>query len=173
MRPSGTTRLLMTAVCGFFVAGLIYTIVDAMQGELEWTTMNLILVPLLGVVSLSTVVGAAAAWTNRVWVDYDRRELRQVELFRTHVRSLDPPATARLTFRAAALGSSVSPTWAVVFEEPGRPRMRVSTPWVRDIGEVLLLLQPVVAANPDLPADDYTRRSIAAPANLRLPSSDA
>lgn len=169
LTPALPTRLLLTAVYGAFLAGGAVFLSGVVSGETAWTTTVKIGVPLVVLVVVGCLVGLVAVWTNRVWVDHDRNELHQFVVLRTAKRTLDPPGTVRLSYTPTAIGSTVSPTWKVLFSEPGQPTMSVSTPWVTDIADVLRILQPALERNPDLPEDDYTREAIEHPDRLRRP----
>ena len=57
-------------------------------------------------------------------------------------------------------------------QRSGDVTMRINPPWVQNINDVLALLQPSLAANPDLAADDYTRRYLENPAAELRPMAD-
>ncbi|MCW2792168.1 MAG: hypothetical protein JWO76_1266 [Nocardioides sp.] len=172
-------RWAFTAGAAFFTAGLIWNVTRWVQGELDWTLLTMIGVPLLAVIAVGTAVGAVAAWTHRVWVDsrsrssgaapYDRNELHQATAFGDSAYSLDAPGAVRISYTAPTPGSTVTGTWKVKVSPPSGRGLTVSTPWVPSIRSVLEVLHPALARNAELGADHYTRRALASPGESLTP----
>ncbi|MCR6033494.1 hypothetical protein GGQ22_18950 [Nocardioides sp. zg-579] len=168
LTPAPPVRVAFTLVGAFFGAALVWAVTSIATGDLEWTTTNIIAVPLVVLFGVASLAGVVQAWTSKVWVDHDRDELHQVLFGRDVAMTLQAPTTARLDYRRQALGSTVSGTWKVVVTHPDR-QLTLNTPYVRDIADVLRILRPALARNPDLPADDYTRRALADPSAPLVP----
>ncbi|GAB3769273.1 hypothetical protein FB382_002504 [Nocardioides ginsengisegetis] len=169
LTPAPAMKVLFSLVAVFFCGGLLQNLPRILHGDLEWTLVWKIGFPILVIAALASVVGAVAAFTNKVWIDYDRNEIHQYVVLRDVAISLDEPTTVELGYTRQAVGSTVSGTWRVVVRQPGRTAMGVSTPWVRDIADVLRILQPALARNPRLAADEHTRAAIEDPGNLTPP----
>ncbi|MEV7428568.1 hypothetical protein AB0N29_03040 [Nocardioides sp. NPDC092400] len=168
LTPALPVRVAFTLVGAFFGAALLWAVVKIATGELEWTTTNIVAVPLVVLFGVASVAGVVQAWTAKVWVDHDRDELHQVIFGKDVAMTLQSPTTARLDYRRQAMGSTVSGTWKVVVTHPDR-QLTVNTPYVRDIADVLRILRPALGRNPDLPADDYTRRALQDPDAALVP----
>lgn len=162
-------RAAFTLAALFFVAGLVVNVRGMVAGDYAWTTTQKIGVPLLVLCVVGTVTGALAAWTTKVWYDAQRNEIHQVVLFSDVARSLEPPTTVRFDYTAPAPGSTVTGTWTVLVEHPEQPTLKVATPFVGDVSDVARLLQPALARNPALAADDATRRAIEDPSVISAP----
>ncbi|MGN0065721.1 MAG: hypothetical protein ACI379_15905 [Nocardioides sp.] len=162
-------RLLFTATALFFTAGLVWNVQRMVAGTFEWTTTYVIGIPLLVVIVLGGVVGAAAAWTSRVWVD-GAGVLHQRTLRADVTRVLAPPTTVRFVQTLPARGSTLMGTWTLHVVAPGEPVLKISTPYVGDISDLARLLQPALAAHPELAADEVSRQAIEEPASLRSPT---
>ncbi|MDN4172759.1 hypothetical protein QWY28_07395 [Nocardioides sp. SOB77] len=163
LTPALPVRVAATLVGALFGAALVWALAQVATGDLEWTTTNVIGFPLVVLIGVASVAGVVQAWTAKVWVDHDRDELHQVVFGKDVAMTLLPPTTARLDHKGAAVGSTVSGTWKVVVTHPDR-QLTVNTPYVRDIADVLRILQPALERNPGLPADEVTRRALADPA---------
>jgi hypothetical protein len=169
LSPAPAMRVVFGVVALFFCGGFGYNLARWSQGSIEWTPAWRLGMPVMGVLAIATLVGAVSAWRNKVWIDHDRNELHQYVVLRDVCVSLDAPTTVELGYTPPALGSTVTGTWKVVVARPGTVAMSISTPWVRDIADVLRILQPSLARNPDLPADEHTRSCIEDPADLTPP----
>lgn len=168
LTPTLPVKVAFTLVGALFGAALVWLVARVATGGLPWTTTNVVAAPLVVLLGVVSVAGVVQAWTAKVWVDHDRDELHQVLFGKDVAMTLRAPTTARLDHRRQAVGSTVSGTWKVVVTHPDR-RLTVNTPYVRDIADVLRILQPVLARNPDLPADDHTRRALQDPGAPLVP----
>ncbi|HWT94397.1 MAG TPA: hypothetical protein VN238_15465 [Solirubrobacteraceae bacterium] len=154
-------RGLMSLVAVFFTAGFVVGLVG--YDHPWWLRV------LVGVLAAVCVLGAAAAFTERTWVEADPvtgcRRIHARVLWRHDVLELVPGSSLALTSKGAALGSTVSGTWTLAVKTPDAPlARRFSTPWVPDIALLLAHLAPAVEADPALAADDRTREAVLAAA---------
>ncbi|GGU24405.1 hypothetical protein [Nocardioides albus] len=172
LTPNPAIRVVFGGLALFVWAGAVGVVRPLVTGEQGWTLTTMIGVPILVVMCIGTAFGVIASWTNTVRVDRDANEIHQRAGWVTHKISLAAPTTVRLTHTPVAFGSTVSPTWTVVVQRAGEVTMRINTPWVRNINDVLALLRPFLETNPDLPADDFTRRYLEHPEAELRPSSD-
>lgn len=172
LTPNPAVRAVFGGLALFVWGGAVGVVRPLVTGEQEWTLTTMIGVPILVVMCIGTAFGAIASWTNKVWIDRDSNEIRQRAGWVTHKVSLAAPTTVRLKHTPVAFGSTVSPTWTVLVQRSGDVTMRISTPWVQNINDVLALLRPSLESNPDLPADEYTRRYLEHPETELRPLSD-
>lgn len=168
LTPHPALRVVFGGVALFVWAGAVGVVRSLVTGEQGWTVTTTIGVPILVVMCIGTAVGVIASWTNKVRIDREANEILQTAGWVTHTVSLAAPTTVRLKHKPVAFGSTASPTWTVLVQRPGEVTMRISTPWVRNIGDVLALLGPSLESNPELAADDCTRKYLEHPeAELR------
>ncbi|MBB6626646.1 hypothetical protein H5V45_04850 [Nocardioides sp. KIGAM211] len=167
LAPLPVMKPIFGVVAGLFTLALLYQPVYWLRGEVEWGWAYAAQLAALVLIAAATIVGAAAAWTNRTWVDTTDNTLHQRFVGREQVISLDEPTTAELTYKPPSFNASLSGTWKVLVRRQGELTMSVSTPWVADITDVLRILQPSLARNPGLPKDDRTREALA---SLTTPS---
>lgn len=172
LTPYPAIRIVFGGIALFVWGGAVGVVRSLVTGEQEWTLTTTIGVPILVVMCIGTAFGVIASWTNKVWIDREANEIRQRAGWVTHKVSLEAPTTVRLRHKRAAYGATVSSTWTVLVERPGEVKMRISTPWVRNISDVLVLLHPSLETNPDLAADDYTRRHLKDPGADLRPAQD-
>lgn len=172
LTPNPAMRFVFGAVALFVWGGAVGVVRQLLTGEQEWTLTTKIGVPILVVMCIGTAFGVIASWTTKVRIDRDANEIYQTVGWVTHKVSLAAPTTVQLKHTPVAFGSTVSPTWTVLVQRSGDVTVRINTPWVQNINDVLALLQASLAANPDLAADDYTRRYLENPAAELRPMAD-
>ncbi len=171
LTPNPAFRVVFGGLALFVWGGVVGVVRPLVTDELGRTLTTMIGVPILVVLCIGMAFGVIASWTNKVRIDRDANEIHQRAGWVTHKVSLAAPTTVQLKHTPVAFGSTVSPTWTVLVQRSGDVTMRINTPWVRNISDVLALLRPSLESNPGLAADDFTRRYLEHPeAELRPPS---
>ena len=159
--PAGW-RWAFTAVTAFFAAGFAWNLLAWARGELEWTTQNLVLMPVLGLLVLGLLVGLVVMWTERIWVDHERNELHWSTALGAKALPLDPPTTVRIGYRSPTPGTRVIGSWRLRVTPPDGVPLTLSTPSLPSLADTLEILRPAYARNPGLAEDDATRRLLEA-----------
>ena len=161
-----TFRIVAWLLALVFLAAAVWQIVHLGSGDGVSVSkvLGLVVTLLLGVVCL---LGAVVAGRYDAVVDADTATLH-VKTLGERALPLDEPTrlTIELRRRSSAQGTSTGLVWHAVFQRAGEAKIDVNEPYERDFRGFVASLQPVLAAHPQLAADERTRAYIEDPARL-------
>lgn len=150
------------------VAGVAVNLAKMVRGDWTWDGRGIAVAVALGVLGLLALAGNALVWTTTARVDQDANVLHFSTLGRHEARSLEAPTTVRIK-RKDALPTGALVQQEVTVNTPGEAPLVMTTPFLGDVAALARQLQPALAANPELAADEHTRSLIEEPGRISRP----
>lgn len=151
IRVAPAFRVLFSLVALFFTGGLLTSLGRYEAPWWLWLAM--------AGLALITLMGAGAAFTERIWVAEEQGSwaIHEKVLGRHHVFVLTE--ATRLTF-ASTSATPLTTVWGnarLTLTQPAHPRLHhFVTPWLGDVGRLLELLAPALRLRPELATDRAT-----------------
>ena len=150
------------------VAGVLVNVAEMARGDWTWDGKGIVVAVALGLLALLALAGNALAWTTTARVDPGAGVLHFSTLGRHETRSLAAPTTVRIK-RKDALPTGALVRQEVTVSTPGEAPLVMTTPFLGNVAALARQLQPALAANPDLAADEHTRSLIEEPGRISRP----